>query len=213
MKIAKGCAFDTEDKFIERAKERTINSEWHLRSYKKNLMPFVKGKTLEAGCGVGALAPLFNKNEYVGSDISQKFIDFARKQYPNYKFIVHDLTKKLPFKDKEFDTAIILWTLHHIKDWKSAVQELKRVSKRVVIFEMLYKHKIFKSMFFIIFFIVNRFTYVRLFTEGELGKGINLLPTPPYPKAGTIDKIASKIFTIFIMPKIFIIDCVENKTK
>lgn len=205
MKIVKGCAFDTEDKFIERSVKTVINNKWYLESYEKNLMPYVKGRVLEAGCGIGALAPLFGKGKYTGLDISQKFIDFARKQYPGYKFVVADLTKKLPFKDKEFDTAIILWALHHIKNWKFALSELKRVSKRVVIGEITYKHKQFKLIFSLFFFVINRFTYIRFFTEEELGKGI--VPTSKNPTASASEKILSKIKLIFFVPKIFIIGC------
>ncbi len=203
MKIVKGCAFDTEDKFIDRSVKTVINNKWYLKNYKRNLMPCIpKGKVLEAACGIGALAPLFKKGKYTGLDISQKFIDFARRQYPGYNFVVADLTKKLPFKDKEFDTAIILWALHHIKDWKFTLSELKRVSKRVVIGEITYKHKPFKLIFSLFFFAINRFTYIRFFTEEELGKGI--VSISKNPEASTSEKILSKIKLIFFVPKIFI---------
>jgi len=206
MKINRGCAFDTEDKFIDRTEKTVVNKRWYLRNYERNLMPHVpKGKVLEAGCGTGTLALLFDKDKYTGLDVSQRFIDFAGKQYPGYKFIVADLTKKLPFKDKEFDTAIILWTLHHVKDWKFALNELKRVSKRVVIGEITYKYKPLKLIFSVFFLVINRFTYIRFFTEDELGKGI--LSTSKNPTASASEKILSKIKLIFFVPKIFIIDC------
>jgi len=137
-------------------------------------------------------------------DNEDKFIDFARKQYPGYNFIVADLTKKLPFKDKEFDTAMILWTLHHIKNWKFTLKELKRVSKRVVIGEITYRYESLKLIFFIFFSIINRFTYVRFFTEEELGKGVIPNKTEQNPTERLSDRIMSKIAIIFFVPKIFI---------
>lgn len=204
IELGKGCAFDNEDRFIERVIKTAVNNKWYLEYNRQLLMPLVKGKTLDAGCNLGVLSPLFKKSQYVGVDISQKFIDFARKQYPGYKFIVADLNKKLPFKDKEFDTAMILWTLHHVKDWKFALNELKRVSKRVVIGEITYRYKSLKLIFFIFFSVINRFTYVRFFTEDELGKGVIPNETERNPTESLSERIMSKIATIFFVPKTFL---------
>lgn len=42
---------------------------------------------------------------------------------------------KLPFKDDQFDTSLILFVLHHTPDPAEILAEAKRVSKRILVFE------------------------------------------------------------------------------
>lgn len=42
---------------------------------------------------------------------------------------------KLPFKDNQFNTSLILFVLHHTPDPAEILAEAKRVSKRIVVFE------------------------------------------------------------------------------
>ncbi|MFN8382942.1 MAG: class I SAM-dependent methyltransferase [Anaerolineales bacterium] len=42
---------------------------------------------------------------------------------------------KLPFKDNQFDTSLILFVLHHTPDPTEILAEAKRVSKRILVFE------------------------------------------------------------------------------
>ena len=55
---------------------------------------------------------------------------------------------KLPFKDSEFDTALILTVLHHTKNPVQIIQEAMRVANNIIIIEDVYettfqKHKTF----------------------------------------------------------------------
>jgi ubiquinone/menaquinone biosynthesis C-methylase UbiE len=116
----------------------------------------------------------------------------------------------VPFKNKEFDTAIILYVLHHVKNWKFVINELKRVSKKVVIFEVIYRYKILKSIFFIPFLIINKFTLVNFFLQEEFEGSIShsIPKTEKDPKAKFIDNVA-QILNLFFAQKIFIINCVK----
>ena len=118
----------------------TTNKNWdkieieHSKIIKKECI----GKTLDAGCGYGRLAPLID--EYVGVDFSSDFIDIAKKKYPNKTFVVGDLIS-LPFKDNEFDCAVcssikqmIIGNLG-IDVWNSMEKELLRVARKLVILE------------------------------------------------------------------------------
>ena len=54
--------------------------------------------------------------------------------------------KKMPFKDNKFDVALILNVLHHTPNPVEIIKEAKRVSKRVMIIEDIYKNKIHKYL-------------------------------------------------------------------
>ena len=51
-------------------------------------------------------------------------------EYPN-KHISFQVANasKLPFKDNSFDAVFGFWVLHHVKDWKRAIDEIYRVLK------------------------------------------------------------------------------------
>lgn len=97
-------------------------------------------RVLDAGCGYGRTSEMIKSKDYVGVDFSPDFIEEAKTRYPDREFMVGDL-KSLPFKDKEFDVSIAISIKHMIQDnlgdpaWKEMEQELKRVSKKVLILE------------------------------------------------------------------------------
>lgn len=96
-------------------------------------------KVLDAGCGYGRMADLFDKENYLGIDFSPDFIGLAKKEYPEYEFDVQSL-QNLPYKDNEFDWAFCVSIKNMIKsystlDWDVMEKELKRVAKKVLILE------------------------------------------------------------------------------
>lgn len=95
-------------------------------------------KVLDGGCAYGRFSPLFDN--YVGIDFSPDFIEEAKKKYPNKDFRVADL-KDLPFKDQEFDFAVlgsikamIIGNLGQ-EEWDIMENELRRVARKVIILE------------------------------------------------------------------------------
>lgn len=98
-------------------------------------------KILDAGCGYGRISAWFEDEQYTGVDFLEEFIEEARKRHPNKKFVLSNLDK-LPFKDKEFDWAILISVRVVIRSdpngeekWKKVEKELKRVSKKIMILE------------------------------------------------------------------------------
>jgi ubiquinone/menaquinone biosynthesis C-methylase UbiE len=87
---------------------------------------------LDVGCGngyflerVASHGPSIN---LFGCDIIEK-----KNHNVNYTHVIADI-KRLPFKDKEFDTVTCFHTLEHILRPEKAIEELKRVAqKRVII--------------------------------------------------------------------------------
>lgn len=110
----------------------------HLAILKKQI-PETE-KVLDAGCGYGRMAKYYNTDKYTGVDFSKKFIEIARLENPGYTFTRAKL-EKLPFKDKQFDTAFCISIRDMIignmgnEAWYAMATELKRVAKRVLILE------------------------------------------------------------------------------
>lgn len=80
-----------------------------------------KYKLLDIGFGQGALEEKLNRSfkdcELWGIDISKESVSDKRRKYPNWKFIVGDITKvNLP--KKYFDYIVVLEVLEHINPSK-----------------------------------------------------------------------------------------------
>jgi len=101
------------------------------------LLRDVKGKRiLDLGCGPGFyLNKLSKKGAKVkGIDFSKELIKIAREENPKVEVIFGDITKRLPYKNLEFDVVISPLVLGHIKNWKFVLKEVRRVLKKNGIF-------------------------------------------------------------------------------
>lgn len=100
-------------------------------------------KLLDVGCGYGALygcLPSWHQVKYTGIDVSEEFIDIARKSYPEVRFIMGDV-RKTEFHDKEFDLVVarsiknMVCENLGIKYWQEMETEIKRISKTLLLIE------------------------------------------------------------------------------
>lgn len=88
---------------------------------------------LDAGVGTGRFAkPLQDSGfEVIGVDIAKKMIDKAVERG------VHNLIRSdacfLPFKDNTFDVTVCVHLLHLISEWKMALKEICRVTRKVMV--------------------------------------------------------------------------------
>lgn len=101
----------------------------------KELLSLIEGKKiLDIGCSSGHFVNTLSQKGFkvTGIDIVHEFIKFAQKNYSG-NFLNLDITQKLPFKNKEFDTIFIRNVLEHIKDDKKALIEAIRIGKRVIV--------------------------------------------------------------------------------
>lgn len=82
-------------------------------------------KTLDIGCGPGFFSILFD--DYIGIDISVKFIKYAQKKYQR-EFYIMDATD-IKFRDDSFDNVLVVGLLHHLDDkiCLKVISEIKRV--------------------------------------------------------------------------------------
>lgn len=90
---------------------------------------------LDVGCQTGnftsEIAPHCQRVTAV--DVWPEYIDMAREKNPgdNIEYMIMSGTD-LKFDDSSFDCVIERFTLHHIKEWKKAVDELIRVSSQYI---------------------------------------------------------------------------------
>lgn len=98
---------------------------------------------LDIGCGYGALygcIPSSYQVRYTGIDISEEFIDIAKKSYPSVEFLCGDI-RKTEFKDKTFDLVVARSIHDMICDnmgdgyWKEIENEVKRIGKSLLLIE------------------------------------------------------------------------------
>ena len=99
------------------------------------LLTHSNGKLLEVGCGTGSDAYFFAQQGMIvtATDFSDVAIANNKEKYssPNVLFQVMDMSKKLPFSDKEFDVVYSRLSLHYFTDsvTKSIFKEINRILK------------------------------------------------------------------------------------
>lgn len=99
----------------------------HLRRYDFANTHLPDGYVLDAACGSGYGSAIVGVNrKYIGLDLSESAIAFARKNYYLNEYVMADITK-MPFDNDVFDSAVSFETLEHIPDPISALKEFKRV--------------------------------------------------------------------------------------
>lgn len=114
-----------ENKILERVRKEVAE---HYELYKHVFSR--KSSVVDVGAGTGLAASYLQTKgiSVVGLDI---------RSYNNYlgqKLIIYDGIT-IPFRSKSFDVALLLYTLHHIKDALRVLKEACRVAKRIVIIE------------------------------------------------------------------------------
>lgn len=92
------------------------------------------GKVLEIGCGNGQGTQLIQKHfqprTVVGIDLDPQMIKIARqKDYKGEADFQVANVNNLPFKDNTFDAVFDFGIIHHIPNWKKAIEEIVRVTK------------------------------------------------------------------------------------
>jgi len=105
---------------------------FELPLFKRMGLDLQNKDVLEIGCGSGYGAHLlssFHPKSYVGLDVMEEQIALAKKQYPQFQFLVQDAENLNQFSDASKDVVIIFGVLHHIHDWRKVIHEITRVLK------------------------------------------------------------------------------------
>ena len=98
-------------------------------------------KLLDLGCGFGDYVRAYSEKGAIiaAVDNSRKLIEHALElNIPNTRFIIHDISRRLPFEDSSFDIITSSLVFEHIKDLKSLFKECHRVlkNKGVLVFSI-----------------------------------------------------------------------------
>lgn len=72
-------------------------------------------RVLDVGCGPGTNTKYFAANDYVGIDVNQRYIDYARRRHGR-EFLVADATEFTVPAGERFDFVLLNSFLHHIDD-------------------------------------------------------------------------------------------------
>ena len=87
-------------------------------------------RILEIGCGPGTIVPYLPESEYVGFDLSQEYIEQARKKFsakfPRTKFVCERVSQYTLPQREYFEIVLALGILHHLDD--SEALQLFRIS-------------------------------------------------------------------------------------
>lgn len=100
-----------------------------------------KNSIIDIGAGTCHIADLLIQKGYKVSPVDVVNLSFSPKTSP----IIYDGIK-LPFKNKNFDTAILITVLHHTKNPETILAEASRVARQVIVIEDIYKNPLHKRL-------------------------------------------------------------------
>lgn len=95
------------------------------------VMPYVKGKVLELGCGEGRGVELLMEqaDDFTGLDKIQEVIDKLTAKYPNARFQQAVFPPFTDIADNTYDTIVSFQVIEHIREDQLYLQEIHRVLK------------------------------------------------------------------------------------
>jgi ubiquinone/menaquinone biosynthesis C-methylase UbiE len=85
--------------------------------------------TLDLGCGTAEFCRCFAPEKYLGIDISEKYIAFAKRRHPEYSFMVA-VGQRLSLPSKRFPQILINGVIHHLND--ETAEEVLHEAHRVL---------------------------------------------------------------------------------
>jgi 2-polyprenyl-3-methyl-5-hydroxy-6-metoxy-1,4-benzoquinol methylase len=86
--------------------------------------PYLKGRTLDFGCGIGLVCDLVGAENYVGVDVDERVLEIGKQRYPGATFLTVDEYAKSEVG--EFDRVSGLAIIEHLPDPKSFLADAAR---------------------------------------------------------------------------------------
>ena len=80
------------------------------------VQPRVGARILEIGCGPGTIVGYLPQVEYLGFDLSSKYIEMARKRFPRAQFVCERVSQFSLAKQQSFDAVLAFGIVHHLDD-------------------------------------------------------------------------------------------------
>ena len=76
----------------------------------------VGSRILEIGCGPGIIVGFLPESQYLGFDLSPKYIELARKRFPKAHFVCERVSQYSLAKEESYDVVLALGIVHHLQD-------------------------------------------------------------------------------------------------
>lgn len=111
---------------------------------------FKRDKILDFGTGLGNMSELLINKGYDITSLDIQNLSFTDQINP----IIFN-GKKIPFNSNSFDISLIIFILHHTKNPEKILQEVFRVSKKIILIEDIYNNKINKYITFFLDSLLN----------------------------------------------------------
>lgn len=118
---------------------RLTEFRWQMRAEKiaENISSLISADSsvLDIGSGSGNVA----KEISLKTGAKFTLLDVIDWNVTDLPFILFN-GKKIPFKDKEFDFALLMDVLHHSEDEELLIKEAIRVAKKIIILEEVHEN-------------------------------------------------------------------------
>lgn len=98
-------------------------------------------KILDIGCAHGGMYKIlkdkFKNISYTGLDFNKNMISYAKKTYPDAKFVLNknNIYKNI-FKNETFDVIIIFGILHLNPNWKKIILNTVALKPKIILFDL-----------------------------------------------------------------------------
>jgi ubiquinone/menaquinone biosynthesis C-methylase UbiE len=109
-----------------------FQNKLHLQRYEFTLQNITPDQSvLEVGTGLGVLSGMLTKHvaHYSGVEIDAQACQQARLRVDDPELIKQADAQDLPFEDSSFDVVVCLEVLEHLRDYRRALSEIRRVLK------------------------------------------------------------------------------------
>ena len=80
------------------------------------IQPSVGARILEIGCGPGTIVRYLPPTEYLGFDLSPRYVKLAKKRFPKAHFVCERVSQFSLAKEQSFDVVLALGIVHHLED-------------------------------------------------------------------------------------------------